>query len=88
MSLSNDSVPQEQHNSMQEQSADEVPPPPDSSQSTEQPAPTQQEHPNPEPQENRHRQGDFLRIPQIATSTSLAYLVVNCVIPGWRGTIP
>ena len=88
MSLSNDNITQEQQNSIQEQTTDEVPPPADSSQSTEQPVPAQQEHPNPEPQENRHRQGDFLRIPQIATSTSLAYLVVNCIIPGWRGTIP
>ena len=37
-------------------------------------------------QEINHRQGDCLRIPQVATSSSLAYLVVNCVIPG-LGTV-
>lgn len=30
----------------------------------------------------QHRQGDFLRIPQVRTSSSIAYLVVNCFIPG------
>ncbi|KAK8796746.1 hypothetical protein WA588_000873 [Blastocystis sp. NMH] len=33
-----------------------------------------------------HRQGDFLRIPQVRPSSSLAYLIVNCVIPG-LGTV-
>lgn len=37
-------------------------------------------------QEINHRQGDCLRIPQVATSSSLAYLVVNCVIPGTEMT--
>lgn len=32
--------------------------------------------------EEVHRQGDFLRIPQIGSSSAIAYLVVNCVIPG------
>lgn len=32
--------------------------------------------------EEQHHQGDFLRIPQVRSSSSIAYLVVNCVIPG------
>ena len=29
-----------------------------------------------------HRNGDFLRIPQVRRSSAIAYLIVNCVIPG------
>ena len=29
-----------------------------------------------------HRNGDFLRIPQVRRSSAIAYLVINCVIPG------
>ena len=36
--------------------------------------------------EEQHHQGDFLRIPQVRPSSSIAYLVVNCVIPG-LGTV-
>ena len=87
MSLPSDSTHQEQQNSMQGQSTDEIAPTADPSQPVEQPEPAQPEQPEPEPQEKRHRQGDFLRIPQVATTSSLAYLVVNCVIPGRRTKI-